>query len=105
MAGQPFDLTTTEIHRWEVDAVRAAAVDGTLTLSGHAGKEAAKESIPEAAVFEVVAEGQAVSKDIGQKANRHNGINFEGKIPDGRRIRVKVGYLADVFVIATVHGI
>jgi len=76
---------------------------GLVKFSPHAERAAADEAIPQPAVWRVVREGAARSKDIVAQTRRI-GINFEGKIRGARRIRVKVSWVVR-YVIATVHTV
>jgi hypothetical protein len=99
---EAFDLTTTEVVRWELELIRAAVVLKVIILSTHAERAAAAESIPELAIWRVIRDGRARSKDLTTKGGRKLGINFEAKVRGGRWVRVKVSWLVR-YVVVTVH--
>jgi hypothetical protein len=99
---EAFDLTTPSILPWELELIWSAVALDVMILSNHAWRAAADESIPKAAVWRVVREGRPSSKDISSLGFRKVGINFEGKIRGGRRIRAKVSWQLR-YVVATVH--
>jgi hypothetical protein len=99
-----FDLSTRKVRKREVALIRVAAMEGLLELTEHAAMAADDESIPYAAVNAVVIGGRAASKDTGEAGDRQIGINFEGSIPDRRRIRTKVAW-QDGYLVVTVHTV
>jgi hypothetical protein len=97
-----FDLTTTDILQWELELVWRAVELGVIELSQHAERAAADDTVPTAALFRVIRQGLPRSKDIGMTDDRRPGINFEGKLPGRRWIRIKVSWRMR-YVIVTVH--
>ena len=98
-----FDLSTTELRQWELELIWKAIDLRLLRFSPHAERAAADEAIPEQAVWRVIWDGAAQSKDLAS-GNRKTGINFEGKIRRARWIRAKVSWLVR-YVIVTVHTV
>ncbi|HEY6236088.1 MAG TPA: hypothetical protein VIW69_13385 [Candidatus Elarobacter sp.] len=88
----------------EVALIRIAGHAGLLDFTEHASIAADDEMIPLAAVRRVIEIAHGRTKDVDPDAERSIGINFEGTLPDRRRIRAKVsgdgGYL-----VVTVHTI
>jgi hypothetical protein len=102
---EAFDLSTRKVRKREVALIRVAASEGLLELTEHAAIEADDESIPYGAVKSVVSRGKAASKDTDDAGgDRQIGINFEGSIPDRRRVRTKVAW-QDGYLVVTVHTI
>ncbi len=66
--------------------------------------EADEEMIPHPAVRRVVERAKITTKDFDSTGERSVGVNFEGTIPDRRRIRAKVSW-DDGYFVATVHTI
>lgn len=99
-----FDLWTSKVTRREVALIRIAAAEGLLEISGHTRRAANDEFIAIGAVINVVRFGQPASKDVDPHGSREVGINFEGNIRSGRRIRVKVSWDRRHYT-ATVHTI
>jgi hypothetical protein len=99
-----FDLWTPKVTRREVALIRIAAAEGLLEVSGHTRHAADDEFIAIAAVINVVRFGKPASKDVDPHGLREVGINFEGNIRSGRRIRVKVSWDRRHYT-ATVHTI
>ena len=62
------------------------------------------EAIPAAELCRVIRRGTPRSKDVAVFSGRHVGINFEGKIAGGRRIRLKVSWWGG-YVLVTVHAV
>ena len=101
----PFDFSTSEVLKSELDAIHAALERQQISISEHAEIEARAEKISLVYVLEAVLVGTAVSKDLpGNTLKRTPGINFEHKIPDGRWIRTKVAWVGK-YLIITVHTI
>jgi len=98
-----FDLTTTAILQWELELIWTAVGLGIMEISDHADQAAADDAVPSAAMFRVIRQGVPRSKDVGG-ASRRIGINFEGKLRGGRRIRIKVSWQMR-YVIVTVHAL
>jgi hypothetical protein len=102
---EAFDLKTEQIHRWEEDLIHVAIMEKQIRIENHGVNAAADEGIQLVDVLRVVLVGVAVSKDIpGNALRRQPGINFEGEIPDGRNIRVKVSW-DQGYAVITVHTI
>ena len=101
---EAFDLGTPDIRQWELELIWAAVELKLMILSNHASRAAEEESVPEAAVWRVIREGSASSKDIDAPGRRKVGINFDGKIRGGRWIRAKVSWQVR-YVVATVHTV
>ncbi|HEX3463186.1 MAG TPA: hypothetical protein VHS78_03920 [Candidatus Elarobacter sp.] len=101
---EAFDLTTTDIHQWELELIWTAEDRGELRISSHARRAADDDSIPDAAIMRVVRQGVPRSKDITRETRRQIGINFEGKRRRGGWLRAKVGWL-DRYIVATVHAL
>jgi hypothetical protein len=80
---------------------RAVALE-LVEFGLHARRAAFDESIPRRGIERVIVDGTPRSKDLYRNGPRRVGINFEGKIPGGRLIRVKMSWL-DGYVVATVH--
>jgi hypothetical protein len=99
-----FDLWTSKVTRREVALIRIAAAEGLLEIRHHAHDAAEDESITIAAVVNVVRYGKPASKDVDAHGSRQVGINFEGKISAGHRIRVKVSWDRRHYTV-TVHTI
>ena len=101
----PFDFSTSNILKSELDAIHEALIQQQIGITEHAEFEANTENIPLIDVFETLLVGTATSKDLpGNLKKRVPGINFEHKIADGRRIRLKVAWL-DNYLVITVHSI
>lgn len=101
---EAFDLWTPRVTKREVALIRVASVWSLVELTEHAAIEADDEMIPHSAVWGVIERARAKTKDLGQTGDRAVGVNFEGTIPDHRRIRTKVSW-DDGYFIATVHTI
>lgn len=101
---EAFDITTTDILQWELELVWRAVELGVIILSQHARQAAEDDSLPEAAIWRIVREGVARSKDVVPGDVRHVGINFEGKNRGGEWVRVKVSWLVR-YVVVTVHAL
>jgi hypothetical protein len=100
-----FDFTTNQIHQWETDLIYGAILAEKVDIVQHAIDAAKDEDIQLVDVLRVVLDGIPVSKDLpGNVLNRKPGINYEGVIPDSRKIRVKVSWSWGYAVI-TVHSI
>jgi hypothetical protein len=99
-----FDLTTTAVQQWELELIWMALDLGLITVTRHCDQAALDEAIPLDEMCRVIRRGVARSKDVGTSAGRHAGINFEGKISGGRRIRVKVSWWGG-YVLVTVHAV
>jgi hypothetical protein len=101
----PFDLSTIEITRAELNAIHEALVFQEIDITPHAERAANDENIPLVAMLEAVLVGRPVSKDLpANDKNRVPGINFEYEMKDRRWIRVKVAWVDGYFII-TVHTI
>ena len=96
-----FDLTTPKIQTWELHLIWRALLLGLLRLDRHAGRAARDESVPRAEIERVVLDATKLSKDL-RSSERQPGINFEGRIAGGRRLRVKVSWFVG-YVVVTVH--
>ena len=99
-----FDLSTTKVRRNEVALIRVALVEGMLRSTMHALYAAEDEQIPDDAIDDVIANGEAVSKDLRSDGVRQIGINFEGQADLRRRIRVKVSW-EDGYYVVTTHTV
>lgn len=99
-----FDLRTTTIMPKELALIRTAAAEGLLELRRHAYQAADDERVNESQVIAAVRFGQPKSKDIDPHGPRQVGINFERRIRDGQRIRVKVSWDRRHYTV-TVHTI
>jgi hypothetical protein len=101
---EAFDLWTPVVTRRELILIRVASRAGLLDFTPHAVFEADEEMIPLPAVKRVVEHARIRTKDIDVAGERSIGINFEGTLPDQRRIRAKVSWDRG-YVIVTVHTI
>ncbi len=102
---QGFDLSTTEIHEWEVECIREAARTGNYLITPHAFQRMNERGIKADEIRLVLLNGNPVSKDLpGNPYYRKPGINLEGDLDDGRRIRVKVSWCRRYCVI-TAHEV
>jgi hypothetical protein len=101
---EAFDLWTRKVTKREKDLIRIASASKLLRFTVHAAFEADDEMIPQSAILGVVERAKRSSKDLGDDGSRQVGINFEGAIPDKRRIRTKVAW-QDGYLIVTVHTI
>ena len=91
---QGFDISTKRIQQWEVDAIRRAVKNDELEIRPHVINAFFDEDIPIDELPDIIRKGKPSSKDIEPKdpRGRQLGINFEGKILDGRKVNVKVSY-------------
>ena len=101
---EAFDLWTASVTKREVALIRVASHSDLLDFTPHAVFEADEEMIPLPAVWRVVEHARIRTKDIDLAGERSIGINFEGTLPDQRRIRAKVSWDRG-YVIVTVHTI
>jgi hypothetical protein len=101
---EAFDLWTAAVTKREVALIRVAGHAGLLDFTQHASIAADDERIPLAAVRRVIETARVRTKDIDQANERSIGINFEGMLPDRRRIRAKVSW-DDGYLVVTVHTI
>ncbi len=99
---EAFDLWTTRVTKRELALIRAASHANLPKFTEHAGVEADDEMIPSAAVWRVIEHARCRTKDTDPAGERSIGINFEGTIPDQRRIRAKVSWDRGYFIV-TVH--
>ncbi len=84
--------------------IRVAARWNLLKFTQHAVNEADDEMIPLRSIRHVVEHARIRTKDIDPAGKRSIGINFEGSLPDRRRIRAKVSWERGYFIV-TVHTI
>jgi hypothetical protein len=101
---EAFDITTASVLQWELELIWRAVELGVIVLSGHARQAAKDDSVPVPAIWRIVREGTARSKDIALGDVRHVGINFEGKKRGGGWVRVKVSWLLR-YIVVTVHAL
>jgi hypothetical protein len=101
---EAFDVTTTNVLQWELELIWRAVELGVMFLSRHARQAAKDDSIPEPAIWRIVRDGVARSKDVVAGDIRHVGINFEGKKRGGGWMRVKVSWLLR-YIVVTVHAL
>jgi hypothetical protein len=99
-----FDITTSSVLPWELELVWRAVELGVIILSQHARQAAEDDSVPEPAIWRIVREGVARSKDVLPGHVRHVGINFDGKKRGGDWVRVKVSWRVR-YVVVTVHAL
>jgi len=92
------------VTKREVALIRVAAKTGLLDFTEHASIAADDEMIPLSAVTRVVETTRIKTKDVDPASERSIGINFEGMLPDRRRIRAKVSW-DDGYLVVTVHTI
>ena len=105
-ADEAFDFATEFIHSWEVAKIRKAAELDEIVPSPHAEDRAIERDMDIDDFFHVIEHGKAVSKDLPYNIEgRAEGINFEGKTPGGKRIRLKIGWWNGYYEIATVHSL
>ena len=103
---EAFDFATPLISDWEVKQIRRAVDLDELIPGPHAEDKAILLDIDIDDFFHVIKYGKAVSKDLPHNNdNRAEGINFEGRTPAGRRIRLKIGWWHGYYEIATAHFI
>ena len=103
---EAFDLTTSQVLDWEIQLIRRALQERRIRFEVHSLDKLLERNILPQDVSNVLANGQAVSKDIGGSGifDRRPGINFEGLASNNRQIRVKVSWFQG-YVIVTVHAI
>ena len=99
---EAFDLWTPRVTKRELALIRAASHAKLLEFTTHALIAAEDEMISYPAVRRVIEHARITTKDTDKAGDRAIGINFEGTIPDRRRIRVKVSWDCGYF-IPTVH--
>jgi hypothetical protein len=101
---EAFDITTASILQWELELIWRAVELGVIILSRHARQAAKDDSVPVPAIWRIVREGIARSKDVALCDVRQVGINFEGKKRGGGWVRVKVSWLLR-YIVVTVHAL
>ena len=101
---EAFDLWTAAVTKREVALIHIAAQAGLLDFTEHASIAADDEMIPLGAVTRVIETARIRTKDVDPASERSIGINFEGTLPDRRRIRAKVSW-DDGYLVVTVHTI
>ncbi|MDQ6943994.1 MAG: hypothetical protein M3169_15965 [Candidatus Eremiobacteraeota bacterium] len=99
---EAFDLWTPAVTKRELMLIRVAARWNLLMFTLHAVNEADDELIPLTTIRHVVEHARITTKDIDSAGKRSIGINFEGTLPDRRRIRAKVSWERGYFIV-TVH--
>ncbi len=101
---EAFDLWTPAVTKRELALIRVAARCNLLKFTQHAVIEADDEMIPLPAIRHVVERARIRTKDIDPAGKRSIGINFEGTLPDRRRLRANVSWERGYFIV-TVHTI
>ena len=101
---EAFDLWTVRVTKREVALIRTAIIWNLLEFTEHAASEVDEEMIPPPAVLGVIERARVKTKDIDASGERAIGVNFEGTLPDRRRIRSKVSW-DDGYLVVTVHTI
>lgn len=99
---EAFDVSTPAIQQWELELIWRAVDLRLVRLPSHADRAAKDESVPVPAIWRVIRDGIARTKDISTVDRRQIGINFEGKRRGCARIRVKVAW-RDGYFVATIH--
>jgi hypothetical protein len=99
-----FDLTTPEVHLWELHLIWRAISERLVRFDDHGDQARLDESIVRDDVLRVVIGGTPRSKDMDRSGHRQPGINFEGKVTGGRTVRVKVSWFLG-YVVVTVHTV
>jgi hypothetical protein len=100
-----FDHTNSRVSSREVDLVAAALAEDLILLTEHAIDEADDEGIPQAGIWAIVGRGTPVSKDLEPgDSERQVGLNFEGRLADGRRASVKISW-EDGYFVATIYTV
>ena len=95
-----FDLSTTEVLDWEVQAVWEALDSGELRVSVHAQNEINLDALTLDDVYDAISYYDEVSKDLPAERSRAPGLNFDRFI--GRvRLRVKVGWRGTYYIVIT----
>jgi hypothetical protein len=97
-----FDLTTPEIRLWELHLIWRAVDEGLVRFDDHGDQARIDESVVRSDVLRIIIGGTPRSKDLDRSAQRHPGINFEGKASGCRTIRAKVSWFLG-YVVVTVH--
>jgi hypothetical protein len=98
------DHHTDTVMPREVGLVRTALAEDLILFTEHAVDEADDEGIPQDAVWRVIETTKHISKDRNASERRQVGLNFQGPLPDRRRIEVKVSW-DDGYYIATVYTV
>lgn len=100
-----FDLSQAGIQDWEVECIRQAAARGQYIITSHAFQRMRERGISARDVRNVLLNGTPVSKDLPHiNTRRAPGINVEGDLEDGRRIRVKVSWQGK-YAVVTAHEV
>ena len=102
---EAFDLWTPSVTKRELALIRVASRSGLLDFTRHAVLEADDEMIPLPAIERVIEHARVRTKDIDPAGDRAIGINFEGTVPDRRRIRAKVSWSGDYFIVRFTRSI
>ena len=101
---EAFDLWTPAVTKRELALIRVASAGSLIAMTEHAAVEADDELIPHPALWGVIERGRIRTKDRDPTGSRSIGINFEGMIPDRRRIRTKVSW-DDGYLVVPVHTV
>ncbi|BCP97780.1 hypothetical protein TthHB5008_08810 [Thermus thermophilus] len=100
-----FDWSQADIQDWEVECIRQAAAQGQYLITKHAFQRMRERGISSHDVRNVLLNGTPVSKDLPHvNPRRAPGINIEGDLQDGRRIRVKISW-QEKYAVITAHEV
>jgi hypothetical protein len=101
---EAFDFSVQYVTADEVNQIRFALQNETLIVTDHAASAAKDDAVTVEQIFYIIANGVPISKDLDNRQNRQSGVNFEGRAGGQRKVRVKVSWQKNYYVV-TVHTI